>query len=277
VTPTTLPWRSSLLRHYGLMPDHPMKLRLYNWLIATRLFRHTIAKFPYGTFNLDLIDFVQHAMFQDGCYEPRSFAVFRSLIKTGARVIDVGANVGQYALAAANLAGSSGQIVAVEPNPVICAKLIENARLSQVERRVSIVTFPLSDGPHLIDFGLPDPRALGTTRPRVANELGGFTARAATIGELAMHFGLEAIDVLKVDVEGYDLAIINSMFVDSSIRPEHILFEYLPEYFAYGISDRNLNEYFADFGYRLVTIDDEPYSPGLALPEGNLWAQQVPA
>jgi FkbM family methyltransferase len=50
-----------------------------------------------------------------GCYETRLLAYFAAEIKPGMFVVDVGANIGLYALVAAKLVGDSGVVLAVEP------------------------------------------------------------------------------------------------------------------------------------------------------------------
>ncbi|WP_454818327.1 FkbM family methyltransferase [Labrys neptuniae] len=272
---SSLPWRARLLRFYARMPDHPLKLRIYDWLRSSRPFRFVTARFTYGTFKLDLIDYVQHAMFQEGSYEPASFALFQSLIETDATIVDVGANVGQYSLAAARLTGPGGRVVAIEPHPGLCARLLDNIRLSGAEDRVLPVTSPLSRSSDFIEFGLPEAGALGTTRPRKPGEARGFLAMAVTIGDLAGRLGIENIAVMKVDIEGHDLAVIDDMFRHSTLRPRHILFEHLPSHFRYRIPDADLPAYFSGFGYEVLTVDGKTYSPGQPLPEDNLWARRI--
>lgn len=277
ITASSMPLHARLLRFYWHMPDHPLKLRLYDWLRASRPFRHVTARFGYGTFRLDLIDYVQHAMFLHGCYEPRSLALFRSLIDTGGTVIDLGANIGQYTLAAAQAVGAGGRVIAVEPHPGVCARLLDNIGLSHVEDRVLPVTSPLADSAGFIEFGLPGPGALGTMRPKKEGERRGLLTMGVRMHELAGRLGIADVGVMKVDIEGYDLSVIDDMLRNSALRPRHILFEYLPSRFDYGMADETLAAYFSEFGYQLLTIEGAPYTPGEPVPEENLWARWMEA
>ncbi|MGN8114376.1 FkbM family methyltransferase [Labrys sp. 22185] len=274
---SSLPLHARLLRRYWHMPDHPMKLRLYDWLRASRPFRHVIARLAFGTFKLDLVDYVQHAMFLHGSYEPKSLALFQSLIGSGETVIDLGANIGQYSIAAARMAGPTGRVIAIEPHPGVCFRLLDNIRLSKVEDRVLPVTSPLADATGFIEFGLPEAGALGTMRPRRPDETRRLLTMAVTIAELADRLDIAAAAVMKIDIEGYDLAIIDDMFRNSVLRPRHILFEYLPSRFDYAIAASHLTAYFSDFGYELLTIDGVRYSPEQDVPEENLWARRISA
>lgn len=251
-----------------------MKLRFYDWCRARPYFRRARVDFDYGRFDLDLVDFVQHEMFLFGCYEPATLALFETLVETGATVVDVGANVGQYAIAAARLSGGEGRIVAVEPNPHVCARLIDNVRLNNCETRIAIVTSPMSDRAKLLAFGLPDERALGTTRLKRPDEDSGFAAQASTIAALVAQLNLNRIDVLKIDVEGHDLKVIAGTLSNATARPAHILFEYIHQSFDYGIAADAISDHFSALGYSLSTIDGAPYSPEREIPEGNLWARR---
>lgn len=276
-TAPSMPPHARLLRCYWHMPDHPMKLRLYDWLRASRPFRHVTARFAFGTFKLDLVDYVQHAMFLHGSYEPKSLAVFQSLIGSGETVIDLGANVGQYTVAAARMVGPAGRVIAIEPHPGVCARLLDNIRLSKVQDRVLPVTSPLAGTTGFIEFGLPEAGALGTMRPRRPDETRRLLTMGVRIRELAERLEIDAIAVMKIDIEGQDLSIIDDMFRSSILRPRHILFEYLPSRFDYAIAAPHLTAYFADFGYELLTIDGIAYTPEQDVPEENLWARRISA
>jgi FkbM family methyltransferase len=63
-------------------------------------------------------------------------ALVRSLLRPGMRVIDVGANVGYYALLIAQRIGSKGHITAIEPSPENLPELELNIRSNQIPASV---------------------------------------------------------------------------------------------------------------------------------------------
>ena len=67
---------------------------------------------------------------RQGLYEPEACMLFRRLLRPGMNVLDLGANIGFFALLAASLVGQSGHVLAVEPNPA-------NARLLEASRRAN--------------------------------------------------------------------------------------------------------------------------------------------
>src|SRR5690348_7565067 len=61
-----------------------------------------------------------------GSYEEGTTNIFERLLKEGMAVVDVGANLGYYALLAARLVGESGKVYAFEPDPTNYALLTKN-------------------------------------------------------------------------------------------------------------------------------------------------------
>jgi hypothetical protein len=50
-------------------------------------------------------------------HEPNATGLFRNHVKEGMHVVDIGSNLGYYALLAATLVGPKGRILAIEPEP----------------------------------------------------------------------------------------------------------------------------------------------------------------
>lgn len=64
-----------------------------------------------------------------GHWESFVTEVWRSYLRPGMTVVDVGANFGHYALTAANVVGPDGLVLAFEPQPGVCADLSRNSSL----------------------------------------------------------------------------------------------------------------------------------------------------
>src|SRR5687768_5648057 len=52
-----------------------------------------------------------------GTYEPEQSGLFRTHIRPGDQVLDIGAAAGYYTLLSAKLVGTSGRVVSFEPDP----------------------------------------------------------------------------------------------------------------------------------------------------------------
>jgi FkbM family methyltransferase len=67
---------------------------------------------------------------RSGNYEPHLTRVFERYCAPGMTVVDVGANLGYYSLLASRLVGTSGRVIALEPNSENCRLLLSSLRLN---------------------------------------------------------------------------------------------------------------------------------------------------
>lgn len=131
----------------------------------------------------------------------KEVAFFGAYLKPGMRVIDVGANVGVYALWAARLVGPEGRVFAYEPNPNVAALLREgvvangfqNVDVSEVALSDEVGEAVLSDG------GSSEHGAIATKGE-------GFPVALSTLDHDISRFGTVAM--LKIDAEGAEENII---------------------------------------------------------------------
>lgn len=65
-------------------------------------------------------------------YDPTEMGFMIAYLRPGDGFVDVGANIGTYALLAASLVGPNGRIDAFEPHPVAAARCRENVELNKI-------------------------------------------------------------------------------------------------------------------------------------------------
>ena len=73
-----------------------------------------------------------------GTHEPDLQVCLPRFIKPGMTVFDIGANIGFFAIAAADLVGQSGKVVAFEPNPAVVTRLRKNLELNGLADRLKV-------------------------------------------------------------------------------------------------------------------------------------------
>ena len=78
-------------------------------------------------------------------FEKRETLVVSKLLRQGDYAIDVGANIGWYTTLFAEILGSSGSILAVEPEPTNAAILRENLQLRALSCAVEVAEVALGD------------------------------------------------------------------------------------------------------------------------------------
>jgi FkbM family methyltransferase len=93
----------------------------------------------HGYFLVNRFDqYVGQALFRYGEYGELEWEVLAQLIKPGATIVEVGANIGSHTVSLARAAGPTGRVIAIEPQRVIhqylCANIALNA-LDTVECR----------------------------------------------------------------------------------------------------------------------------------------------
>jgi len=261
---------------YALAPEHLGKLRVLNLALKLLGKRRVVARTRFGMMDLDTTDLVQREILLRGVYEPRTIARLQQILGPGDTFLDIGAHVGQYALVAATLVGASGRVVAIEPNPVVCATLLENRARTEPAARFDVVSGALSDVRGLVSFGVASTGNLGSNRMVGTGRSDAVTCQTLTYHNLVDELGIAKVRAAKIDVEGAELKVLRGFGdVERARWPDHILFEFIPDAFDYGDSAQTLLSFFTENNYVLRDVDGVHYAPGNDLPEFNLWAIKV--
>lgn len=145
-------------------------------------------------FVLDLSDPVQRRMFL-GTHEAIECRTVGALLRPGMTVVDGGANAGLYTALAAACVGASGRVIAYEPQPHTCARLREMVARNRLPG-VEVVEAALTG-----DDGRQ--KLVGDTLADSSDPAGVWVA-TRRLDDEARRLGLDFIDLLKLDVEGYE-------------------------------------------------------------------------
>jgi len=166
-------------------------------------------------FDLDVHECVQKAIFCFHYFEPVDVEAFRTFIKQDATVIDVGANIGQYSLLASKLMGQTGEIYAFEPSVDIQPKLKRNIDLNNFEN-IEVIPCAVAATSGVMKFypanevanqGVGSLMPVQEYRSNIrSNE--GVDVDVMSLDDFCGARGIEKVDVLKIDVEGFDLEVL---------------------------------------------------------------------
>ena len=200
-----------------------------------------------------------------GCHEKLSTRAISKELSPGMRVIDIGANIGYYALLEAKAVGSSGKIHAIEPEPTNVDMLRRNLEVNGVTNVVHVhqlaigaedcvSTMYLSDASSRHTFASSSQkRNAGTLQVRMTT-LDSFLAEQGEAGE--------SIDFVRMDVEGYEGNILRGMkdTLESSDAMKMFI-EFHPRMIDSipGYSFQSTLELLDSFGFtaqRLITADE---------------------
>jgi FkbM family methyltransferase len=133
----------------------------------------------------------------------------------GDTFVDVGANVGAYSLWVAAIIGPDGRGLAIEPQPTVLARLRANIALND---GFNVQVFPCGAGPSDGTMQL----SIGSTNEggaSLATALGGDNSVEVAVRPLlsmVLEAGLERIDALKIDIEGFEDQALIPFFKSAS-------------------------------------------------------------
>lgn len=89
----------------------------------------------HGTFLANPHDaYIGRSLIEYGEYSERELSLLAGLVKPGAVVVEVGANIGAHTVALAHAVGPSGRIHAFEPQPILFQNLCANLALNGLSR-----------------------------------------------------------------------------------------------------------------------------------------------
>ena len=167
------------------------------------------------------------ALFNPG-YNLDELDFLRAHAPTGGVFVDVGANVGTYAMVLARHIGPGGKVIAIEPHPVTHARLAFNRAASRLEQ-VTLVAAAAgpSDGELLIETdgdNLGASHVVSTTPSSSAIKVPSRRLQGI-LGET----GLTRVDALKIDVEGFEDRVLTGFFRDApqALWPRAVVIEHL--------------------------------------------------
>ena len=162
----------------------------------------------------------------EGGYDDDFFRVADAFLEAGGTFLDVGANFG---LLSFGLAGRHGEAIdchLFEPNARLVAT-IERSRKLYPHMRCTISSVAVSDQAGEVRFSLDDDQT-GVSHISTADEPGGIMVQSITLDAYIAEKGLDRIDLLKLDVEGFELPALRGC--EDSLRKRRIQAVYF-EYF----------------------------------------------
>lgn len=224
--------------------------------------------------ELDLTEGIDFAIYLTGAFEPVTIASYARLLRPGAVVCDIGANMGAHVLHLAKCVGDSGRVLAFEPtrptferlsrniaaNPDLASRITAQQMMltptDQTEVRPAIyASWPLraSEAMHDKHYGIAVPTD---------------GARALTLDSALAEQGVARVDLIKLDVDGFEEDVLKG--AERTLSGSHpiIVMEVAP----YTIEERGLDpdgptRILLRHGYRFRDLSGKPLGgDGRSLP-----------
>jgi FkbM family methyltransferase len=146
----------------------------------------------------------------------------------GGVFVDVGANVGTYAMVLARHVGANGKVIAIEPHPVTHARLaFNNAASRYTQTRLVAAAASDSDGELLIET---DGDNLGASHIVTGTAgAGAIRVPSLRLRRVLDEAGATKVDTLKIDIEGFEDRALIPFFKQApqTLWPRAVVIEHL--------------------------------------------------
>jgi FkbM family methyltransferase len=190
--------------------------------------------------------------FLDGEYEPEIWPLLVSEFKPGETFVDVGGFIGMYAIAAAQ---KGARVYVFEPNPHNAEVLKENLRLNNINGQVTFRQAAVSDTDGTVRFQGGD--AMSAMSSISASE--GIEVQCVALDSI---FPSERVDVLKIDVEGFEQQVLQGarrLLSDRERCPRIIFIEVHPH--IWHLADTTSESFLIllnELGYQIRSVTGGP-------------------
>ncbi|WP_375414853.1 FkbM family methyltransferase [uncultured Bradyrhizobium sp.] len=162
-------------------------------------------------------------------YNIEELDFLRAHTPAGGVFVDIGANAGTYALPLARHVGPRGRVIAVEPHPVMVARLAFNQAASASGNLALIAAAAgAADGELMIET---DHENYGASHiyPDAGEHSSAIRVPAMRLLRILQDQGVDRVDSLKIDVEGYEDRVLIGFFRDApaALWPHAVAIEHL--------------------------------------------------
>ncbi len=194
-----------------------------------------------GLFFIDLQDkYIGHSIAKYGVWEATETAWFKSILRSGDCVIDVGANLGWYTIVGARLVGPEGRVLSFEPDPYNFGLLKDNVTKNGFLERCYLFQVALLEqlgvcrlelcpnnlGDHRVRFCLPNE---GDENLFVEDQRSTIAVKCDSLDAIRRQAGLEdrPTRLLKMDCQGAEIAVLKGAS-QTLATTDYLLTEYWP-------------------------------------------------
>jgi FkbM family methyltransferase len=176
--------------------------------------------------------------------EPQATRYVQQIMKPDWTVIEIGANIGYYAMMEARLVK---RVYAIEPGPSNYQQLISNIRLNKY---TNIIPYQLAIGDHNGEVGFEIAKACNWSRIAMSNETANVNVRMQTLDSFIKEQKIGRVDYLRMDVEGYEYAIVEgARKTIERDKPDMFVEVHRDRLADYGHSQLDFMEMMAGYGY----------------------------
>lgn len=159
---------------------------------------------------LEKDDGISSELLSYGIHEPLSTQLMNKEVKSGMTIIDIGSNIGYYAILENKLVGKYGKVFSIEPSPKNFELLNRNLEL-QPQKNFQTYNLAINDKNEKIEFIIN--KKSNWSKIREPTDIIGkddevIKITSKTLDEFCNEEEIERIDLIRMDVEGLEVKII---------------------------------------------------------------------
>lgn len=215
-----------------------------------------------GRMVLQLDDLMQFPVFYN-IFEAQYKTCLDAILHDAKVVIDVGANIGQYAL---YFAFHGKKVFAFEPMPSMIERLNTHIAMNNISDKITLVTKALTSSNGTLKFSLPKAENSGTAstvlgRSQNTDEL--IEVEGITLDDYLASINFQgSVDLIKIDIEGAELFALQGMknLLSSQNKPVLILEMNDDMMKMAGYTPDGVVEFLKPFGYQAYEITRSGFS-----------------
>ena len=212
-----------------------------------------------------------------GSYEIETLTrAVETLSETGGVFIDVGANFGLFTCSLGAIPGV--ECYAIEP----CAKnfvLLQDNIALNPDIKAKLFNVALDNKRSFLELEDFNPGNSGTVRVVLEDKKShncSHNVAATTLEELLTYTQVKKVNMMKIDVEGYEPVILEGLDWNGKFRPQNVIIEFT-DYSSrsQGSGRQSMLEFFQSRGYEGRTIKGELLLLDQEIPEDNAWFRDL--
>jgi FkbM family methyltransferase len=219
-------------------------LNFFQWSLDRYMFSHIIQRLVYRRMNGYVIKKLNNSsvrmilnandrgisqeLMYRGTHEPLSTKILLENVHEGMRIVDIGANLGYFALQEAKAVGPKGIVYAIEPVPSNWFLLKQNVALNELGN-VEVYNLAIGDKDGVLDMFMSGGSNWGSALRTTLNSDRKITVHCQRLDTLLKDKG--KVDLVRMDVEGYESNVVDGM-TETLKQKELMLFIELHPLFA---------------------------------------------
>jgi FkbM family methyltransferase len=254
--------RPGLARRIGRFLASPARKKYITMALRARRVFPEMAiplRLPFGAWWLAEKGALDHELMYNG-FEEAEVRFVQRLLQPGMTALDIGAHHGLYTLLTAKRVGKRGRVIAFEPSPRECRRLVKHLRVNRC-KNVQVEACAVGDTSGEAELFMVDgSRDWGNSLrpPAVPEPTRRVRVPIRKLDDVLAERGIEHVDLIKLDAEGGELAVLEGArrLLQTAPRPAILAEVEDSRTRPWGYPARRIMQLLASWNYRWFALSE---------------------